>query len=364
MMMRQVRTDVLMVGYFPARGAIAELFGTIAAGLAGQVDVGVLAPDHLDPIAGAAADLRFSYSTSRPAGAMIGRGWRAHRAAAATRPTVTLLFTQHPLNAFAIGHLRRSELAFWWHEPIPRGQAGAMRRWVYGTHDRLVVPRCGRIVVAGESVLSSVPDEFRSRTKVVPFPLPTGVETPSDRFAGTPSDLVFFGKLEPYKGLDTLAEALTILDQRGRHPTLRVIGSGDVDAAAPRLVEFAGRHPGRIDFVQEYAPAADVAAGLHASKICVLPYHTAAGSSAIAITGSNRTPLVASDAGSFGDYLEDGRTARLVAPGDPGALADALEGLLASPDEGRRLGDALYGLQAERFSIAATSDMLRTALLG
>jgi glycosyltransferase involved in cell wall biosynthesis len=51
-------------------------------------------------------------------------------------------------------------------------------------------------------------------------------------------------------------------------------------------------------------------------------------------------PIVASRLGQIAELLEDGRTARLVAPGDPTALAQAIAEILASPDRGQALGEA------------------------
>jgi glycosyltransferase involved in cell wall biosynthesis len=354
--------DILMVGYFPPEGAVAELFFTISAALAERVAVATLAPDHLEAVPGSIADHRFPYSSRRPDRAVSGRGWTAHRAAAAASPRVAMFFTQHPLNVVAAACLRRSRLALWWHEPVGRGQAGVQRRVVYGTHDRLIVPRCDTIVVASESVRISVPDRYRRRCVVVPFPGPIGFEDASVRFQASRTDLVFFGKLETYKGLDTLADALVLLERRGLTPTLRVVGPGRLDAASPRMAAFCESRPGRVDRVDEYAPAADIASALHAGDVCVLPYLSAAGSSAIAVAGMQRSALIASSAGSFGDYLIDHLNARLHPPGDEERLAAVIEELLLDSDQRRRLGEALYDLQAERFGSAVAAEALIAAL--
>jgi glycosyltransferase involved in cell wall biosynthesis len=49
-------------------------------------------------------------------------------------------------------------------------------------------------------------------------------------------------------------------------------------------------------------------------------------------------PIVASRLEQLGEVLEDGRTARLVRPGDPLALRDGILDVLDSPDRGERLG--------------------------
>ena len=52
------------------------------------------------------------------------------------------------------------------------------------------------------------------------------------------------------------------------------------------------------------------------------------------------TPVVAFASGGLTDLIVDGRTGLLVPPGDVGALARALDDLLARPDRGAGLGTA------------------------
>jgi glycosyltransferase involved in cell wall biosynthesis len=58
-------------------------------------------------------------------------------------------------------------------------------------------------------------------------------------------------------------------------------------------------------------------------------------------------PIVASSLDQLAEVLEDGRTAVLVRPGDPPALAAGIAAVLREPDQGRGLGDAAR-LEAER----------------
>jgi glycosyltransferase involved in cell wall biosynthesis len=53
-------------------------------------------------------------------------------------------------------------------------------------------------------------------------------------------------------------------------------------------------------------------------------------------------PAVASDLGGPRELVVDGETGLLVPSNDPDALADALAGLLGSPDRARELGEAAY----------------------
>lgn len=52
------------------------------------------------------------------------------------------------------------------------------------------------------------------------------------------------------------------------------------------------------------------------------------------------TPVVASRVGGIPEVVVDGETGRLVEPGDPAALGQALREVLADPERGRRMGEA------------------------
>lgn len=76
-------------------------------------------------------------------------------------------------------------------------------------------------------------------------------------------------------------------------------------------------------------------------------------------------PVVASATGGIGDWLEDGRTGLCVAPGDPHALARALNELLGDPVRQEAMGAAGKRMVADRYTserhVAALVEAYRTA---
>jgi glycosyltransferase involved in cell wall biosynthesis len=52
------------------------------------------------------------------------------------------------------------------------------------------------------------------------------------------------------------------------------------------------------------------------------------------------TAVIATTAGAFPEFIEDGRTGMLVPPGDAGALANAIKSLLRDPQRCARMGAA------------------------
>jgi phosphatidyl-myo-inositol alpha-mannosyltransferase len=141
--------------------------------------------------------------------------------------------------------------------------------------------------------------------------------------------LLFVGRLERRKGLEPLVRAFTRL--KADRPALRLLVVGDGperDRCASLLpsrlredVTFLGR-VGHDDLPRYYATAdLYVAPSLGGESFgIVLLEAMAAG-----------RPIVASDIPGYRSVASDGRQGRLVAPGDPAALADAIATLLDNP---------------------------------
>ncbi len=159
---------------------------------------------------------------------------------------------------------------------------------------------------------------------------------------GLPADhalLLFVGRPDPVKGLDTLLRAMALLV--ARDPSLRersclcVIG-GDKDAEQRgRDAEMA-----RIDALRASLGLDDMVAFMgpqdqdalvdyyNAAQVVVVPSrYESFGMVALEAMASG-APVIASDVGGLSTLVRDGRTGFLVPYGDPAALADALWPLL------------------------------------
>jgi len=167
----------------------------------------------------------------------------------------------------------------------------------------------------------------------------------------------FIGTFGPWHGAEVLAHAF--VDLRSRHPDLQsttrllLIGDG---AGLDEVREIL-RRGGAGDAVS-YAglvPQADGPAHLAACDVLVSPH----------VPNPDGTPffgsptklfeymamgraIVASALDQIAEVLEDDRTARLVPPGDAGALADTLAALVRDSAARRRLGGAARARALDR----------------
>ena len=75
-------------------------------------------------------------------------------------------------------------------------------------------------------------------------------------------------------------------------------------------------------------------------------------------------PVVATEVSGSTEAIEDGVNGRLVAPGDPQALARAILELARQPEARRRLADAARRTVAARYSLEAMLRQLEELYLG
>jgi glycosyltransferase involved in cell wall biosynthesis len=183
--------------------------------------------------------------------------------------------------------------------------------------------------------------------------LPHGVDTerfrppePGEREAlrsrlGLPKGVlaVYSGRLLRGKGLFTLLAAFAAVAGEREDFGLVLLGSGEgqalsVEGELRGWVKDHGlaervRFAGRVDRVEDTLRAADV---------FVFPSRFEALGIALVEAAACGLPAVASRTGGIVDVVEDGRSGRLVPPGDAGALAEALRALGADADRRAAMG--------------------------
>ncbi|HEY7202775.1 MAG TPA: glycosyltransferase [Methylomirabilota bacterium] len=200
--------------------------------------------------------------------------------------------------------------------------------WYYGARtDRISVIPCG---VDTDLFQPMDPAKAKDLLELPPDPL-----------------LLYVGRLQPIKGLETLLEAMVTVPA----PADLLIVGGDQDEpenghgwalrqqvtalGLDRRVRFLGSQPQRR--LRLFYAAADAT---------VMPsYYESFGMVALEAMACG-SPVVASRVGGLTTTVQDGVTGRLVPEGDPAALAAAITGLVGSP-EARRLGQQAARWAAE-----------------
>jgi glycosyltransferase involved in cell wall biosynthesis len=155
--------------------------------------------------------------------------------------------------------------------------------------------------------------------------------------------ILFFGLLRPYKGLDTLLEAFRQVEGA----ELWIVGNPRMEVEPLRAAAAAAK--GRVRFVTRFIDDAEIPAIFRRADIVVLPYRDAEHSGVLYTGLAFGKPLVLSAVGGFPELAASG-AARLVAPGDPDGLAEALTELTADAAARERLASAAREAAAGPYS--------------
>jgi glycosyltransferase involved in cell wall biosynthesis len=157
------------------------------------------------------------------------------------------------------------------------------------------------------------------------------------------------GRLSPEKGFDVLVEAAARVLATDPAAGFVLFGEGVERTRLERRVAALGvgdrfRMPGFIGDLDRLLPWAD---------LLVQSSYTEGLPNVVQEAGAAGVPVGATAVGGTPEVVAGGETGRLVAPGDPAALADRIAELLADAPTRRRMGAAARARVREHFSFAA-----------
>jgi glycosyltransferase involved in cell wall biosynthesis len=284
--------------------------------------------------------------TGLKAGNFSPAGWlKVYRAIVNTRPDVVHFTGPHLWNPLLMVALRRAGLPIvhTLHDLDPHSGAGygkLLYTWnnsIKRLADQLLVHGQvyrARLIADGVKAdqVTSVPllhlfvnqaNEARLRDQFVAH-LPTTDETAP--FA------LFFARLEAYKGVGVLLEALR---QLSSHSNVRAVIAGQGDATA-----FSANLPANVELRNRLIEDAEAIDLFSRCSVVVLPYLDATQSALIAAAYFFGKPVIVTRTGALPEYVADGATGWVIEPNQPTELAQCLEAALSNPAKLAEFGHA------------------------
>ena len=245
------------------------------------------------------------------------------------------------------GRPPRPPQVFTFHERPARGRFGIAR-------ERRVLSRMDAVVVHSEHAARRVRDELGfdpGRIAMIPHGafdyltrLPEEIPL-SPELAEVEGPVVLcFGLIRPHKGVEVLLEAFRSV----RGAELWIAGMPRMSLDPIR--GLAARIPDRVRLIPRFIPDPEIPAYFRRADIVVLPHLNAEQSGVLHIALAFGRPLVLTAVGGFPEVAQRDGAARIVPPGDPAALALALNELLGDERERRRLSAAAAKAAAGPYS--------------
>ena len=134
-------------------------------------------------------------------------------------------------------------------------------------------------------------------------------------------NLLFFGLIRDYKGLDILLEAFGKLDD-----SYNLIVAGEPYGSFVKYEEIINSSPAkdRIKLFTRYIKDSEVKYFFSAADLAVLPYRSATQSGISAISWHFEVPMVVTDVGGLKQAIGDSGTGLVAERPDPDCIADEI----------------------------------------
>lgn len=270
-------------------------------------------------------------------------------ALSALQPGIVLGNTVGTLPELAAARIRRYPTVLHMLEIMPeRPKHRIARRLLSWASDEIIVP----------SEATAAQFDILGRRAHVAY---TGIEPPPRATPRRDEGYVVAGAIGTIcrrKGTDVLVEAAELLRERAPAVELRLCGEPIEGAERPAAL-------GVIERAQaagiSYRGQVDVYEELPGWDLLVLPSRQDPFPNVVLEAMSLGVPVVASAVGGIPEQLGD-RAGVLVPPGDPRALAEAIESLAREPARREAIGRAGRERVARLFTVAAQADRTEAAL--
>lgn len=249
----------------------------------------------------------------------------------------------------ALQFLRRYPFVLTIHDPHPHsGKDARTRKSRYGWYLSILRNTCDAAITHG-NFLREQAELLVPKLKGRVHPIlhgPLGLDGHAKPLGWEQGNLLFFGRMEAYKGLAVFIAAVRLLASRGINVRGVVAGRGDdlekhrESIAADPLFEIHDGYVARDKVMQLFARA----------NIVVLPYTDGTQSGVAALAMGQARPVVASRVGSIPELVRDGVNGLLVPACDVPQLADALEKLIVDDQLARNMAQSAKTLADNEIS--------------
>ncbi|MDR2953562.1 MAG: glycosyltransferase [Prevotella sp.] len=140
-------------------------------------------------------------------------------------------------------------------------------------------------------------------------------------------NLLFFGLIRDYKGLDILIDAMQELDE-----SYQLIIAGECYGSFGKYQEAINKSPLKDNIVvyEQYIPDEMVSTLFSAADVLVLPYRSATQSGVVALAYQMELPMIATNVGALGTTVKDSGTGMVINSVSETAIADGIKEYFSS----------------------------------
>lgn len=149
--------------------------------------------------------------------------------------------------------------------------------------------------------------------------------------------ILFFGRIEDYKGLVYLIKAMNLISQKFKNYKLIIAGTGDFK----KYYKLTSNSK-LFEIHNQYIPDREVPILFQRAQIVVLPYIESTQTGIIPIAYAFKKPVIVTNVGSVPEVVINNKTGLIVPPKNSKALSDAIIYLLENENLCHEMGKNAY----------------------
>jgi glycosyltransferase involved in cell wall biosynthesis len=176
---------------------------------------------------------------------------------------------------------------------------------------------------------------------------------------GKAKEVLFFGRIIPYKGLDILLDAWPAISEAVPGARLKIAGEGNCS----KVKDFIDSRP-EITLDNRFVADDEIEGILDVAHLVVLPYRRASQSGVIAAAMGCGLPVVCTDVGALAEQVEDGVTGIIAKEVTSEAIAASVIAALSDAAFYERMSINTLKRVEERFSWGAVGTQLVEIMSG
>lgn len=202
------------------------------------------------------------------------------------------------------------------------------RQKLFNLNRRLTTKMADAVTVHGEHLkidLVALYPDLAQKVHIVPHGTITlFADDNGDQLTQEQDNVLFFGRIREYKGIDVFLRAAKLIHEQMPHITFTLAGEGDMSRYAGLIAETRDY----VEVDNRIIPDELIPVLFNRAKVISLPYIEGSASGVLALAHGFGKPSVTTGVGSIVESVEDNVTDLLVPPGDHLALAEATMRLL------------------------------------
>jgi glycosyltransferase involved in cell wall biosynthesis len=261
--------------------------------------------------------------------------WKIYNIINDKRIDIIFICSPHPVNLFVFKFTKKKKIVTYVHDYILHSGVKGIDKIFLNEINRCSYKYSSRIIVASELLKNEI-----VRLKLFSDPMRIDViylgllDNLKFSFQNVEEDIdvLFFGRIELYKGIDDLLEVCKMLPNYN----FWILGKGDINRVYSKTIEIP-RNCTRID---RYIPDKELAEYIQRAKIIIMPYKNATGSQVIPSVFYYSKPIVATNVGCFEEYIGNGIGGVIVHQGNYQEMAEAIKDLLDNSQKRAQMGKA------------------------